>query len=84
MPSGSVVPEPSKDAARFTAEEVKAAVGGWFAGGRGELPRAWETVSTAVVPLAVLAASHVTNCSKRVGLMVSVGSVPTAMWWKVS
>ncbi|GAP58186.1 hypothetical protein AHiyo1_11900 [Arthrobacter sp. Hiyo1] len=37
-----------------------------------------------MVPLAVLAASHVTKVLKRFGSMVNVGSVPTAMWWKVS
>src|SRR5438067_2190753 len=58
--------------------------GGGGGGGVEVCPRAWATVLTDVVPLAVRAASQLTKVSKRVGLMVSVGSVPTAMWWKVS
>ncbi|GAP56824.1 hypothetical protein AHiyo6_33890, partial [Arthrobacter sp. Hiyo6] len=47
--------------------------------GATDWPRAWATVWTEVVPFAVRAASHVMKLSKSVGLMVSVGSVPTAM-----
>ena len=53
---------------------------GWRRGGAESLSNRLTTVA----PLAVLAASQVTNCANSVGLMVSVGSVPTAMWWKVS
>src|SRR5450755_2427269 len=81
--SGPVTPRFAR-VSMIRADDTGMTEPGPGAGGVGVVPRAWATVCTTVVPVAVRAASHAANWSNRVGLMVRVGSVPTAIWWNVS